>query len=262
MIVRRVGDGLVREPRLRLVRPPSVDHQVAIADPGMELDVGPPQRRLNGLDEHAALLVRDMPGGEIGQPAVVDRHEVAADGPVVGAQGHAHRRGLERCTPGVIALGVVTEEAQRGHIAGRQEPVGHVARPAHDSLPRHAVHRRQIRRLKRRLASERIIGLVRGTVGNHDHKFGRHGCESRYSSTPRQTLGAWVTPRRSISLRAARSLASMARWVMITSGTGLFSGALSPGSCWMTLAMLMPCAPRTCASAASTPGWSAIVNRR
>ena len=32
----------------------------------------------------------------------------------------------------------------------------------------------------------------------------------------------------------------MARWVMITSGTGLCSGASSPGSCWMTLAMLIP----------------------
>ena len=31
---------------------------------------------------------------------------------------------------------------------------------------------------------------------------------------------------------------------MITRGTVLSSGASSPGSCWITLAMLMPCSPR------------------
>ena len=45
--------------------------------------------------------------------------------------------------------------------------------------------------------------------------------------------------RRSRSRAAWRS-AWTARWVMITSGTGLWSGASSPGSCWITLAMLMP----------------------
>ena len=49
---------------------------------------------------------------------------------------------------------------------------------------------------------------------------------------------------------------------MITSGTGESSGASSPGSCWMTLAMLMPCSPSTWAIVARTPGRSAIVNRR
>ena len=59
-----------------------------------------------------------------------------------------------------------------------------------------------------------------------------------------------------------RMSASTARWVMITSGTGLPGGASSPGSCWMTLAMLISCSPRTFARAASTPGRSAIVKRR
>ena len=85
VVVRRVGDGLVREVA-RLAGLSAIDHQVAIADPGMELDVGPAQARLDGLDQRAAFLARDMPGREIGQPAVVDRHEIAADGPVVGAQ--------------------------------------------------------------------------------------------------------------------------------------------------------------------------------
>ena len=54
----------------------------------------------------------------------------------------------------------------------------------------------------------------------------------------------------------------LARWVMITSGTGLPSGSSSPGSCWIRLAMLIPRSPSIFASLASTPGRSAMVNRR
>ena len=92
--------------------------------------------------------------------------------------------------------------------------------------------------------------LVRGAVGNHDDISGCHedllsrlavAClglrclclprgvvpRCRQSSTPRHTLGARTTSSRSISARAACSSASMARCVMITSGTGPFQGVVA-----------------------------------
>ena len=134
MVVRRVGDGLVGE--AGIPRAAAVDHQVAIADTRKELDIGPAQRGVQGLHQRPALLAGDVPRGEIGEPAVLDGHQITADGPVFGPQHHVHGGRLERSPSGVVILGVIAEEAQGGHVAGRQEPVGHVPRAAHNPLAR------------------------------------------------------------------------------------------------------------------------------
>ena len=95
---------------------------------------------LDRLDQRPAFFAGDVPGGEVGEAPAADGHEVAAHGPVVGPERDAHRRGLQRRSAGVIALGVVAEQAQRRDVAGRQEPIGHVPRAADDPFAGNPVH--------------------------------------------------------------------------------------------------------------------------
>ena len=109
-----IGDGaigyVVR--RLRLRRRAeggwhvaAVDEDVAVADAGMELKPAAGDRaaesRVDCLDQRAAVLAGDVAGREVAHLPVLDRHEIAADGPVVGAEGNAHRGRFERRAAGV-----------------------------------------------------------------------------------------------------------------------------------------------------------------
>ncbi len=116
-----------------------------------------------------------MSGGEVAEAAIADRHQVAADRPVVRAERDAGRRGFERSPTSKDLLGVVAEEAQGRHVATGKEPVGDVLRPAEDTLACDRVHLRDLRRLERSLAAERFKRLVGRPVWDHDREFLGHG---------------------------------------------------------------------------------------
>ena len=120
-----VGDRLVRDVvrRLRLrvggerrgfFR--SENENIAVADAGMEFQSaawdGAAERGVNGLDKRPAFFAGDVAGREVAHLAVLDMDEVAADGPVVGAERNAHRGGFERRPAGVDGEGVVAEQAE------------------------------------------------------------------------------------------------------------------------------------------------------
>ena len=94
--------------------------------------------------------------------------EVAADRPVVGAEGNAHGGGFERRPAGVDGEGVVAEEAERGHVAGRRQRPRHVVGAADDAGLGDAVHVRLAGRLQRRLAAEGVLRFVGAAVGDDD----------------------------------------------------------------------------------------------
>ena len=124
----------------------------------MELDRRAAQLGLNRFHQRPALGAGDVAGREVGEPSVADRHQVAADRPVVGTELDAHGRGLQRSPARVIPLGVVAEQAERRHVAGRQEPVGNVPRPADDPLASDPVHLGNPGRFERSHAIESANG--------------------------------------------------------------------------------------------------------
>ena len=72
---------------------------------------------------------------------------------------------------GVDVERVVTEQAQRGHIAGRRQRLRHVVGAADNAGLGDAVHVRLVRGLQRRLAAERGLRFVGTAVGDDDDVF-------------------------------------------------------------------------------------------
>ena len=205
------------------------------------------------------------------EPAVLDRHQVAADRP--------SRRAPARCpwrrppaAPGPCSSArVVAEEAERGHVAGGKEPVGDVPRPAHDSFARDRSMPVACAPPGAASCRPATLRLVGGTIGNHDHIF-RGMASLRLAGVspagPIQSAGLvssvfhpQANARRTDHVEPV-DLAQGGVQLGLDGQVGhdhqrhrrLLSGASSPGSCWMTLAMLIPCSPRIRATCASTPG--------
>ncbi len=84
LVMWRSGHGLVR--KWRLAGPATINHQVAIAHSGVKLDLRTPQLRLDRFDEGPAFGVGDVSGCKVGEPAVANGDQVAADRPVVRSQ--------------------------------------------------------------------------------------------------------------------------------------------------------------------------------
>jgi len=57
-----------------------------------------------------------LPGGEAPHDLVVNRHEIAADGPVVGAEFDPLGGSLEWRAAAVISHGIIAQQAKIGHI--------------------------------------------------------------------------------------------------------------------------------------------------
>ena len=92
-------------------------------------------------------------------------------GPVVRPQRDAHRGGFERRPAGVDDEGVVAEEAERGHVAGRSERVRDIVGTADNAGLGDAVHMGLVRGLQRRLAAEGILRFIGAAVGDDDDVF-------------------------------------------------------------------------------------------
>ena len=233
-IVRRRGAGVVRK-RRRLFRP-AIHQQIAIADAGIKLQPlaadavpAPWPSRSRGF------LGRNMPGGEIAHRLVFDRHQIAANGPIVRAKLNSLRRGFQRRTAGEMLHRVVAEQAQARDIGTGRQRRRHVVRSADDASCDDCIHRRRAGRLQRRFAAERLLRLIGSAVGNDDGVFHKcrmlvHANSDRYRCrcactlyfthrTRMRTLIGRALGRRSMASTAACTFPSVAVCVMITSGT-------------------------------------------
>jgi hypothetical protein len=97
--------------------PGTVHQQIAVADPGIELQLAARQFALQVVDEALGELVGDLAGGETFHHAVLNRDKVAANRPVVGAQLNSLGGGFERRAAGVEFERVVSKQAHRRHVA-------------------------------------------------------------------------------------------------------------------------------------------------
>ena len=122
----------------------SKNEDIAIADAGMKFEAtagdGTAERGADGFDERPAFLAGDVAGREVAHLPVFDAYQIATDGPVVRAEGNAHRSGFKRRPAGVDDEGIVTEETERGHVTGRRQWMRHVIGSANDAGLGDAVH--------------------------------------------------------------------------------------------------------------------------
>ncbi len=173
----------------------AINHQIAVADPRVKFDRRTAQLGLNRFHQQPALGARDMAGGEVGEPSLVDRHQIAPNSPVVGTERNAHGGGLKRSPAGVIPHRVVAEEAESRHVAGGQKTVGNVARTADDPRAGDPIHLRDPGCFKRCHIIEFGKRLVRGSIGNHDHVLGAgHGSDGLWRTSNSWRYGATGRP--------------------------------------------------------------------
>jgi hypothetical protein len=112
-------------------------------------------------------------GGEVDhrrRAGVVQRHQVAPERDVLGAELETHRRRLDRRAPGVEARRVVPEDGHVADVAPRREALGDHRRPSDFGARGKARERRHRRRLERCAPPELGERLVRATVG-HEHQI-------------------------------------------------------------------------------------------
>ena len=117
---------------------------------------GPPSSSGERVDQRLAVLVGDVPGGEVVHLPVVDGTRLQRMAQSLRAELDAHGRGFERRPAGVDLERVVAEQAERGDVAGRRQRRRHVVRAADHALAADAVHVRHVGGLQRRLAAERL----------------------------------------------------------------------------------------------------------
>jgi hypothetical protein len=189
-IVGRLRLGVVRKRSVAA----AVDEDVAVADAGMKFERpfepaeadGAAEVRLECLDEFLAVVVRDVPGGEVAHLLAVDVNEIAANRPIALAERNAHRRRFERRPARVDFERVVTEQAERRHIARRRQRRRHIVGPAAHARLHDRIHVRRLGGLQRRLAAKRLERLVGAAVGDDDGVFHADVLASDdYEVTPR-----------------------------------------------------------------------------
>ena len=165
----------------RGVRPVSGgDQDVAVLDPGVELDVGTHARAqlcIERSDDLAGLLGARVATSEVDHRAVVaHRGQVAAVGDAVRREAQPERGRLDGRPPGVEAGRVVAQDRHVADVAPRRHPGRDHRGPSDLPAPGEAGEVRHRRNLERRLAAERLDGQVRAPVG-HAHDV-LHGAES------------------------------------------------------------------------------------
>lgn len=112
-----------------------------------------------------------MTGGEIAHGLVFDGHQIAADGPIVGAQCDSLGGGFEGSAAGEMLQGVVAEQAEAGDVGAGGERRRDVVRAADDAGFHDGIHGRGVGCLERRLAAKGVLRFVGGTVGDDDGVF-------------------------------------------------------------------------------------------
>ena len=151
----------------------AIYHQVAIAHARIKLEFRAAELFLGGFHEQGRLGRGDVPGRKALHHLVFDSDQVAADGPIVRAEFDSLGGRFQGRPAGEMRERVVAQQAQVGRIRARRQGRGRMIRAAQESGRRHGVHGRNMGRLQRRLAAERLLRFVGTTIGNDDGEF--HG---------------------------------------------------------------------------------------
>ncbi len=178
-IVGRGGAGIGREGR-RPARA-AVHHQVAIAHARVKLEFRAAELFLGGFHERGRLGRGDLPGRKALHHLVFDGDQIAADGPIGRAEFDSLRGRFQGRPAGEMRERVVAQQAQVGRIRARRQGLGRMIGAAQESGRGHGVHGRNMGRLQRRLAAERLLRLVGTTVGNDDGEFHGRGVRDQGS---------------------------------------------------------------------------------
>ncbi len=149
----------------------AADHQIAIADAGVELHLVAAQLLLRGGEQRTGFVGRDVSGRELAHHLIFDRDQIAAHGPIVRPQRDSLRRGFERRAAGEALQRVVAEQTEARDIRARRQRLRHMIGPPDDPAARDRIHRRHIRRLQRRPPAERLLRLIRRPIGNNKCVF-------------------------------------------------------------------------------------------
>src|SRR6185503_3420079 len=118
------------------------------------------QRRAETLDQFAALLRPNVAGGKVAHLAGIDMNEVAADGPVARAEANPHSGRLQRSAAGVDLKRVITEQAERGDVAGGCQRRRHIIGAADDARAGEGIHVWLVSSLDRSAVVQRRLRLV------------------------------------------------------------------------------------------------------
>ncbi|MCU0225524.1 MAG: hypothetical protein MUF27_15960 [Acidobacteria bacterium] len=182
-----VRDRLVRDVVRRLAaqlhrRGVGQQQQVAIRDAGVELAPLRAERGAEVGHDPVGLGLRDVAGGEVLHPAVLDRHQVAAEDHLVRARAQPLGGGLDRRAAGVEAVRVVAHQRERADVGAGGEARGDRDRAAQLSARGDRVHVGDARGFQGRPAVELGQREVGGAVGEDDRVL--HG-----PSAPRASRG-------------------------------------------------------------------------
>jgi hypothetical protein len=150
------------------------DHEVAIGHAGVELELRASQSFLQPRHDPPRVVGRYVAGREVAHHPVVDRHQVAAPGGVVGAQIDADVRRLERRAAGVDRRRVVPQHREVGDVAAGRHARRHRLHEAHRAGGRQSVHARRHGGLEGRAATEFVERLVGHAVGDQEDVL-QHG---------------------------------------------------------------------------------------
>ena len=167
----RLPHDVVRGMRVEIFRTIGIDHDMAIADARVEVDVFRFQHLPHRLDHRLPLCGADVAGAVVDEYVPVACDRVASPGDVVGSHGDVHARGLQRRPSGVVDGAVVAEDLEVAHVASRGPARWDHLHETTTTLCREAVHVRRARRLHGRATielGERVIGRA---VGHQDQVF-------------------------------------------------------------------------------------------
>ena len=147
--------------------------QVAIADAGIELERLVRYLLVHVGDDAGRRLAVDVSGGIVRHRHLLARagqgDQVHAEGDIVRCQLHAHRGGLQRGTAGVVAAGIVTEQAQVAHVRSGRIAVGYRVNQSELPAARHPIESGGACRLQRRGGSRLRPPAVAHAIALNDH---------------------------------------------------------------------------------------------
>ena len=103
----------------------------------------------------------------------LDADEVAAQRQVIGRQLDAYGSGLQRATPLIDDVLVVTKDAAVGHFGARMEAIGHSLQTATSSMARQPIHSGRIGILEESLTAKRGYMPIGHTVAKNDEMADR-----------------------------------------------------------------------------------------
>ena len=157
-----------------------VEQQVAIADasgklPASQFGKVAGEPSLAGREQRGCLVSADVVSGEVLHDRAIrtatDRDQIAPHRPVVRAEFDALGRCLQRSSAGEAGQRVIAEQAHAGHFRAWVKAVGNVVGATNNAFFGQRVEGGGTGGSQRRLAPQRILRLVSGTIRNDNKIF-------------------------------------------------------------------------------------------